>query len=166
MPAPIPLADRVALTLGAAGHDPVTAVNFDQVTRAGWEVRTAASGAVYVYARLPQVSTGQQDDLRMAATIGAGAWLALTDTIDAGRQAQREELLTAYATALRAEGFPCRLLDLGDVRARLQVEPLPPCGQCGHTEHRHRDGRCTVCGILRMNDPAHAYVKTIQEPTP
>jgi hypothetical protein len=154
--APLPLADRVALALDAAGHAPVTAVDFDRVTKAGWKVRVARSGATYVYAELPHVDPAQQDTLR-AATHSSEAWRTAADTIDADRQAQRDGMLRAYATALRAEGFPTKLFDLGDRAARLRVEPLPPCGECGHIEPRHRDGRCVTCGVLRMNDPHHAY---------
>jgi hypothetical protein len=155
MTEPAPLADRVVLALTAAGLAPVTAVNFDQVTKAGWKVHVADSGATYVYAELPPVSA--DDQAALASAKSAGAWLGVAASVGHVRQMEIDDLLTAYATALRAEGFPVELLDLGDRRARLRVEPLPPCGQCGHTEHRHRDGHCTVCGILRMNDPNHAY---------
>jgi hypothetical protein len=153
----IPLSGRVALALEAAGLAPVTAMDFDQVTAAGWRVRTAHHGAVHVYAELPS-APAVAEALRSAAADGAASWLAASARSDAARQAQREELLSAYATALRAEGFTARLLDKGDVHARLYVPPFPPCGRCDHTEARHRDGRCVVCSVLRMNNPRHAYV--------
>lgn len=152
------LADRVASVLTAAGHDPVTAVNFDQVTKTGWQVRTAPSGAVYVYAKLAPPSADEQAQLRAAEAKSAAAWLGVSASIGAVRQMEIDDLLTAYAETLRAADFTVKLFDLEDARARLHVEPLPPCAQCGHGEPRHRDGRCAVCGVLRMNDPAHAYV--------
>lgn len=159
-----PLADRVALALTTAGHDPYTAVNFDQVTKAGWKVRAHSSGAVYVYAMLAPPTAEQQAELKAAEEKSAAAWLAISAYVGGERLTDMENMLTDYANALRAADFSVKLFDLGDARARLMVEPLPPCGQCGHTEHRHRDGHCSMCGILRMNDPRHAYVPREQTP--
>ena len=35
--------------------------------------------------------------------------------------------------------------------------PWPPCAECGHPKPKHSDGRCVLCGILRMGNPRHAY---------
>lgn len=118
-----PLADRVAFALDAAGFDAVAAVNFDQVTKAGWKVRADRSDAVYVYAELPRVSADQQAELKSAASKSAASWLAISAYIGGERQMEVDDLLIAYATALRAEGFTVDPLDLGGVRARLRVTP-------------------------------------------
>jgi hypothetical protein len=102
----------------------------------------------------------------MAAATGAGAWLA-TDPGDRPQpQGAARGAAAAYATTLRMDGFNASCSTSRDDRARLHVVPFPPCSQCGHTEHRHREGRCIVCSILRMNTPAHTYVKPPEELTP
>ncbi|MFE0490276.1 hypothetical protein [Streptomyces griseoaurantiacus] len=161
--APVPLADRVARALDAAGHAPAV-TDSGQTTAPGWRVSAAPSGATYVYAELAPPTAEQQAEMKAAADKSAAAWLAISAYIGGERLAQRDDLLTAYADSLREDGFPVTLFDLGDVRARLRVGPLPPCGRCRHSEQRHREGRCALCAVLRMNDPAHDYVSPQERP--
>jgi hypothetical protein len=115
----ITLVDQVATALEAAGHAPMKAVNFDQVTAAGYKVRASRYAAVYVYAELEQVTRQQQNTLAQADS--SHAWRTAADEIDAGRQARRQQMLRAYADVLQAEGFTVELLDLDNNRARLRV---------------------------------------------
>jgi hypothetical protein len=43
-------------------------------------------------------------------------------------------------------------------------QPWPPCAECDHPKLKHHNGRCSMCGILRMGNPLHAYTEPREQP--